>query len=163
MLAMYRLGAIYLDGLGTQESCHLGVGFFKNMAEKGDWDVSYHREARVMYDAGDLEGAFISYALSAEMGVEESQINTAWIIDSGEWDPTGVIGSGVDVWRIALTFWNRAANQGNVDARVKMGDYHFAGLGMENNTSVDEEAEEMQVPTVCIVFILTPRIILDYL
>jgi TPR repeat protein len=106
---MYRLGTIYHEGLGTQASCHLGVGFFKNMVEKGDWDVSYHREAKVMYEDGDLEGAFISFALSAEMGIEESQINTAWIVDDGAWDPLGVIGSGVDAWRIALTFWNRAA------------------------------------------------------
>jgi TPR repeat protein len=28
-----------------------------------------------------------------------------------------------------LVYWNRAANQGNVDARVKVGDYYYYGLG----------------------------------
>jgi hypothetical protein len=46
--------------------------------------VSYHRVAKVMYEDGDLKGAFISFALSAEMGIEESQINTACIIDDVE-------------------------------------------------------------------------------
>jgi SEL1 protein len=147
VLALYRLGIIYSEGLDTTivASCEFGVSFWKNMAEKADWDVGYHREAQEMWEEGDIEGAFLGYALSAEMGVEESQINCAWIVDEG-WEGKGVLGETVDSWRVALTFWNRAANQGNVDARVKMGDYHFEGLGMENDTGVEGESEN-PVPT----------------
>ncbi len=33
----------------------------------------------------------------------------------------------------ALVQWNRAANQGVVDARVKVGDYHYYGLGTRSD------------------------------
>ena len=36
---------------------------------------------------------------------------------------------------LALIYWARSANQGNVDARVKMGDYYFKGFG----TDIDYE------------------------
>jgi hypothetical protein len=39
-----------------------------------------------------------------------------------------------DLYEVALNLWNRAAIQGNVDARVKMGDYHFYGLGLPTLT-----------------------------
>lgn len=40
------------------------------------------------------------------------------------------------VWdELALIYWTRAANQHNVDARIKMGDYYYRGLG----TPVDHE------------------------
>jgi len=32
---------------------------------------------------------------------------------------------------MALVYWTRSANQGDVDARVKMGDYYFNGIGTE--------------------------------
>ena len=31
-----------------------------------------------------------------------------------------------------MNLWSKAANQGNVDARVKMGDYYYYGLGLDN-------------------------------
>lgn len=32
---------------------------------------------------------------------------------------------------MALVYWTRSANQGDVDARVKMGDYYYKGIGTE--------------------------------
>lgn len=46
-----------------------------------------------------------------------------------------------DLYEVALNMWNRAAIQGNVDARVKMGDYHFYGLGLPaQGTSSDKHS-----------------------
>lgn len=45
---------------------------------------------------------------------------------------TSLFEPGRDPWALALVYWNRAANQGNVDARVKVGDYYYYGLGYEN-------------------------------
>ena len=33
--------------------------------------------------------------------------------------------------RLALAYWTRSAAQDNVDALVKMGDYYYAGLGVD--------------------------------
>lgn len=33
--------------------------------------------------------------------------------------------------QLALIYWTRSANQGNIDARVKVGDYYFKGLGTD--------------------------------
>src|SRR4051812_31680965 len=38
------------------------------------------------------------------------------------------------IWdEVALIYWTRAANQHNVDARIKMGDYYYRGLGTPVN------------------------------
>lgn len=34
---------------------------------------------------------------------------------------------------MALIYWTRSANQGDVDARVKMGDYYYMGIGTEQD------------------------------
>lgn len=39
---------------------------------------------------------------------------------NGSWDP----------YEVALPLWIRAANQGHIDARVKVGDYFYFGLGL---------------------------------
>lgn len=40
-----------------------------------------------------------------------------------------------DVPELAYPLWSRAANQGNVDARVKVGDYFYQGrLELQNKT-----------------------------
>jgi SEL1 protein len=46
--------------------------------------------------------------------------------------------------RVALTYWTRSAAQRNVDALVKVGDYHYYGIGMEvdpaNETTADRQS-----------------------
>lgn len=41
------------------------------------------------------------------------------------------LGTPSRLLEMALVYWTRSANQGDVDARVKMGDYYFAGIGAE--------------------------------
>jgi SEL1 protein len=43
--------------------------------------------------------------------------------------------------RVALTYWTRSAAQRNVDAMVKIGDYHYYGIGLEG----EESREDVQV------------------
>ncbi|KAJ3349475.1 ERAD-associated protein [Entophlyctis luteolus] len=118
----------------------------------------------------DMDSAFILYLFAAERGVEVAQTNGAWLIDNGhigESDSeiisnaqrSNVDGSktqdekhdrtaggalhlhSTDVYEVALVLWNRAANQGNVDARVKMGDYHYYGLGLRGFETADSNEE----------------------
>ncbi|KAI8620975.1 hypothetical protein BC830DRAFT_1096570 [Chytriomyces sp. MP71] len=117
----------------------------------------------------EMDSAFLLYLFAAERGHEVAQTNAAWMIDAGlvgvgaamrlqnvtvhtaeggvqvipdASDP--VVGGeleihGQDMYEVALISWNRAANQGNVDARVKMGDYHYYGLGLKAFEALDED------------------------
>ncbi|KAJ3164678.1 ERAD-associated protein [Geranomyces variabilis] len=137
IVASYHLGNMYLSGAGMgSPNCHFAVTLFKSVAEKGDWQAPVVHAAQDLMRAGDVEGAFLHYLLAAEQGYEVAQTNAAWMLDRGIYKirksnllDRSQHSSGDDQHETALYLWNRAANQGNVDARVKMGDYHFYGLG----------------------------------
>jgi hypothetical protein len=48
--------------------------------------------------------------------------------------------------RVALTYWTRSAAQRNVDALVKIGDYHYYGIGQgaPGEESVQERSARME-------------------
>ena len=74
-----------------------------------------------------MESAFLRYIIASELGYEVAQSNIAWMLDTGRYE----YGSRNDSLKFATIYWNRAANQGSVDARVKMGDYYYYGLGVD--------------------------------
>ncbi|KAJ3178057.1 ERAD-associated protein [Geranomyces variabilis] len=143
IVASYHLGNMYLSGAGMgSPNCHFAVTLFKSVAEKGDWHAPVVHAAQDLMRAGDVEGAFLHYLLAAEQGYEVAQTNAAWMLDRGIYKlrksnllDRSQHSSGDDQHETALYLWNRAANQGNVDARVKMGDYHFYGLGTGSGTT----------------------------
>ncbi|KAI9005615.1 hypothetical protein DFJ74DRAFT_596136, partial [Hyaloraphidium curvatum] len=143
LLAMFRLGDMYLEGQGTQSNCMVAAAFFKSVSERGDWHDPLMEDALDAYYDEDMETAFLDYSLSAERGYEVAQSNAAWMVDQGLY-PAGnsaVFGPDRDPWALALVYWNRAANQGNVDARVKVGDYYYYGLGHEAVQSTEKQQE----------------------
>jgi SEL1 protein len=105
---------------------------FKLVVEKGDWHDSTIRDAQRAFYAGDMETAFLSYLFAAEKGIELAQENAAWLVDKQFYEATAALfPAGHDLFETALTLWNRAALQGNVDAKVKVGDYFYYGMGMK--------------------------------
>ena len=42
---------------------------------------------------------------------------------------------------VALTYWTRSAAQRNVDAMVKIGDYHYYGIGLEGEEDAQSRYE----------------------
>ncbi|CAJ0826559.1 9200_t:CDS:10 [Entrophospora sp. SA101] len=127
LLAVYYLAELSTNGFGTNPSCSTAVTLYKKVVENGDWLYSTFPEAYKAYLSGDKESAFIHYLLASERGYEIAQSNSMWWylpqINSKINDPVQE--------RLALIYWTRSANQGNIDARVKMGDYYFKGLGTE--------------------------------
>ncbi|CAG8490048.1 1561_t:CDS:10 [Dentiscutata heterogama] len=108
--------------------------FYKNVAERGDWLHSPFPDAYSAYSSGNREDALINYLIAAERGYEVGQANVAWLLDKDKswWHlPHLVPKPDPSRDRLALLYWTRSANQGNVDARVKMGDYYFKGFGTE--------------------------------
>ncbi|KAF9167603.1 ERAD-associated protein [Actinomortierella ambigua] len=153
--AYYYLGDMYQHGIGGHADCELATKYFKFVTERGDWDDELLPGAFEDYQNGDIESAAIGYLLAAERGIEVGQSNFAWIIDrelptsyylsllaSQSASQTAAklalaesslarLGSPARLLEMALVFWARSANQGDVDARIKMGDYYFVGIGTE--------------------------------
>ncbi|KNC98906.1 ubiquitin ligase complex subunit HRD3 [Spizellomyces punctatus DAOM BR117] len=145
IVALYNLANMYTEGLGVAlPNCDVGVRLYKSVAEKGDWHDPIVHQAQADLNAGDMEGAFLRYLFAAERGYEIAQTNAAWMLDRGMYSPSHsrIYREKQDPYKTALYLWNRAANQGNVNARVKMGDYYYYGLG----TTPDPANEESEAP-----------------
>lgn len=131
VLALYHLGQMHAQGLGVLRSCTTAVELFKNVCERGEWG-SRLMLAHAAWRARDSDTALMQYLALAERGYEVAQSNAAYLLDNGE---VGMWGSEERQAR-ALQLWGRAAAQGCSAARVKLGDYHYYGMG----TPVDLEA-----------------------
>lgn len=130
VLAFYNLAQMHATGTGMMRSCPTAVELFKNVAERGKWGEKL-MEAHIHYREGRLDEAFVTYTLLAEMGYEVAQSNAAFLLDKGDVS----LFVEQDVFVRALMYWRRAASQGYSAAQVKLGDYHYYGLG----TPVDYE------------------------
>ncbi|KAK5799663.1 hypothetical protein F5H01DRAFT_356623 [Linnemannia elongata] len=152
--AVYYLGKMYYEGLGMSKQCEIASRYFKYVAERGDWGDTLFSDSYDAYQAGDVEYAAIGYLQAAERGYEVGQSNFAWILDrelptthyltmltSPKRSPlmamaeTALVSlaSPQRLLEMALVYWTRSANQGDVDARVKMGDYYYMGIGTEKD------------------------------
>ncbi|KAF9804456.1 hypothetical protein SFRURICE_000438, partial [Spodoptera frugiperda] len=79
--------------------------------------------------ARDSDSALLQYLALAERGLEIAQTNAAFLLDNGEVR----LFSESERWARALQLWSRAASQGSGAARVKLGDYHYYGLGTQQD------------------------------
>ncbi|XP_072929687.1 protein sel-1 homolog 1 isoform X2 [Epargyreus clarus] len=131
VLALYHLAQMNAEGLGVLRSCTTAVELYKNVCERGGW-ASRLMAAHASWRAREPLSALLQYLALAERGVELAQSNAAYLLDAGEVQ----IFSEPERWARALQLWSRAAAQGYAPARVKLGDYHYYGLG----TPVDLEA-----------------------
>ncbi|KAF9166621.1 ERAD-associated protein [Mortierella sp. AD011] len=150
--AVYHLGEMYFYGYGVSKKCDEAARYFKYVAERGDWGDTLFPDSYDAYQAGDLEYAAIGYLQAAERGFEVGQSNFAYILDrelptshylASLTSPSRTalvaisdsalvsLGTPSRLLEMALVYWTRSANLGDVDARVKMGDYYFAGIGTE--------------------------------
>lgn len=132
VLAFYNLAQMHAVGLGMMRSCPTAVELFKNVAERGKWSERL-MQAHQDYKSYRFDDAFMQYAFTAELGYEVAQSNAAFILDRGE---TTLFKDRYEDLVRALQYWGRAAAQGYSAAQVKLGDYHYYGLG----TSVDYES-----------------------
>ncbi|XP_049878129.1 protein sel-1 homolog 1 isoform X2 [Pectinophora gossypiella] len=124
VLALYHLAQMHAQGLGVLRSCTTAVELFKNVCERGEWS-SRLMLSHAAWRARDSDSALLQYLALAERGYEVAQSNAAFLLDNGE---VRLFGEA-ERYRRALQLWARAAAQGCGAARVKLGDYHYYGLG----------------------------------
>ncbi|KAJ1928163.1 ERAD-associated protein [Tieghemiomyces parasiticus] len=137
-LGMYHLAQLYRSGRGTPASCENAVPLFKKVAEQANWlytPLVPSRHAQTQpFDPNDLTNSLVRYALAAEMGYEVAQANLAWLLElTGSTPESHALVLNRLAPQLALSSWTRAANQGNVDGLIKVGDYYFDGRGVPRN------------------------------
>ncbi|KZO97204.1 HCP-like protein [Calocera viscosa TUFC12733] len=121
-------------GTTSSGSCAVALSWFKIVAERGAWKNDWMGEAEKRWNTGhdqDKKVAMLYWAIAAESGHEIAQNNIAYLLDKGESVLLGEdYGMTSDSARSALLYWTRSAAQNNIDALVKVGDYHYNGLGI---------------------------------
>ena len=100
------------------------------------WSVCLLSQTRALllqaYEAfmdGDYEPALLHYLQSAEMGSELGQSNAAWMLTHGY----GY--EGPHAAQLAITLYQRAAEQGNHEALLQVGDSYYFGQGVPRDWS----------------------------
>ncbi|KAG7380357.1 Protein sel-1 1 [Phytophthora pseudosyringae] len=138
-ISSHKLGHMSLHGIGTTRSCKNAVESFKMVAERGEWDRVLTK-AYKDFKRQDYEAAFMKYAVMAQQGYEVAQHNAAYLLDYDFLTPSAfspmlsLTPSGMEleedaVASTAVMLYRLAAQQGNVDANLKIGDYYYYGKG----------------------------------
>ncbi|KRX65203.1 Protein sel-1 -like protein 1 [Trichinella sp. T9] len=113
VVAYYNLGQMHAMGLGVARSCSTAVEFYKNVAERGVWSTML-MDAYLAYQNGLYDQSVVQYLFMAELGqliyLSKNSINQR-----------------------AFLLWKHSAEQGNGFSRVRVGDYHYYGIGTPVN------------------------------
>ncbi|KAG0941832.1 hypothetical protein G6F61_007980 [Rhizopus arrhizus] len=140
LLAYWYLGQLNDQGYIPTRSCRVSVHYYKAISEAGDWLYPTVEQAYSAYKHGDEESALLYYRMAAERGYEIAQSNVAYLLDPDKrlWDFMPLLTKekkvrDEDAEKNAFLYWSRSAHQNNVDARVKMCDYYYKGIGTKVN------------------------------
>lgn len=116
-------------GMGMQRHCHLALHYYKVLSERNDWFDDSHNDAFDSLVDGYVDHAFLKFLIAAERGYEVAQTSVAWLLDQQLYRTLESPLTSEDAYSFALVYWNRAALQGKADAKNKVGDYWFYGIG----------------------------------
>jgi SEL1 protein len=139
--AYYYLARIHARSLATLPpamqpgACSMATSFFKVAAERGAWGDNLSAAGDAAWAHGAQASALLLWALASERGLEPAQNNVAYVLDP---DRSMLLRghapahtSDAAAARRALAHWTRSAAQNNVDALVKVADYHYHGVGVD--------------------------------
>ena len=127
LLGQYYLGLMNVHGIGTPGNykfCQQGTMLLKAVAEKGR-EAQIVEKAHEAFVGGHANHALIKYLFAAEWGFDVAQVNAAYLLERTPFEH-----NTTDLERSALINWKRAAQQGSVDAKVRVGDYYYYGQGL---------------------------------
>lgn len=171
LLAMHKLAQMNLHGIGTAKTCDGAVQLFKYIAERSKPAIELISAAKSAHRDRDPETALHLYLVAAELGCEIAQNNAAWLLDNGfslnlaepkegeeEEAPgmimqvlEGVFGPSIHSLgqvtgsKDALRLFILSAEQGNNEARVKIGDYYYYAVGGVDAPDYQQAAHHYRV------------------
>jgi len=151
ILALHKVAHMTLHGIGTMRSCKTAVQYFKTVAERATFATELHNtfsDVFAGFKSAALEITLEQYLRLAEMGFEAGETNAARVMDEitsksySEEERNTLLGSlhyVLDLFGLshpplqgsadAMRLYERAAEQGNSKARVRVGDYFYYGQG----------------------------------
>lgn len=121
--ALHKVGLMYAHGIGVQQHCPSAVKFLRQVSEQSPAIGQRIRKAHKSYREGTIDLALWNYLVAAEAGVELAQSNAAWLMERGHC-------LGLDQLSCAyasVRMWKAASKQGNSDANIRVGDFHYYG------------------------------------
>ena len=113
----------------SMKKCESVASLFKSVAESDPNDgLSLMRDAHEHYVSDNLVSAVSLYTRAAEQGYVEAQMNAAWLLQriSAE---TLDLEKRHEAQNKARVLFSRAASQGNVMAKLRLGDWYYYDLG----------------------------------
>ena len=128
--AQHRLAMIYSRGIYGQDGhvikqpdCREALKFFKDFVSIGSPISQRLRIAYKQYISRDFESSLRNYLTAAEMGSMNAQVNAAFLLEQGYC--LGMNRS--ECLRASVRMWRAAAQQGDEEASLRVGDFYFYG------------------------------------
>jgi TPR repeat protein len=75
----YYLAILYYFGKGTARSCEKAIECLERVGKNGPL-ASLLNSAHSFYKQGDMEGAYLAYALASMLGFETGSLNAAYMV-----------------------------------------------------------------------------------
>ncbi|KAL3913630.1 MAG: hypothetical protein SGILL_006412 [Bacillariaceae sp.] len=132
--AKHRLGMIYAEGVRLQTSmmkyesikkdCKKARAMFQWVVEGASPSRAKRlKKAYKEYIAGNLEVSLRNYLAAAETGSNTAQVNAAFLLEQGV-----CLGlSPSDCAKASVRLWKAAAERGNAEACLRVGDFYYYG------------------------------------
>mmetsp|Transcript_24909 Transcript_24909/g.36550 ORF Transcript_24909/g.36550 Transcript_24909/m.36550 type:complete len:1176 (-) Transcript_24909:62-3589(-) len=121
--SIHRAGIMYARGIGTSKNCPAAVQYLRQVSESSPSITKRIRSAYRYYKNGNIDLSLRNYIAAAEAGVELAQSNAAWLLERGYClglDKQGCVNA-------SLRMWKAASRQGNAEASLRVGDFHYYG------------------------------------
>eukprot|EP00938_MAST-03A_sp_MAST-3A-sp1_P006573 g6573.t1 len=116
-------------GSQSMKKCESVASLFKSVAESDPNDgLSLMRDAHEHYTSDNLVSAVSLYTRAAEQGYVEAQMNAAWLLQRISTE-TLDLEKRHEAQNKARVLFSRAASQGNVMAKLRLGDWYYYDLG----------------------------------
>mmetsp|Transcript_11182 Transcript_11182/g.16418 ORF Transcript_11182/g.16418 Transcript_11182/m.16418 type:complete len:791 (-) Transcript_11182:107-2479(-) len=128
--ARHRLAMMYAEGVRIEGSvfvnrdCKKAYQHYRWIVDNASPQLSERtRTAYKQYSSGDFEGALVNYLMAAETGHKTSQVNAAFLLDRG----VCLHLSEQQCRNASLRLWKAAAQAGDAEAALRVGDFYFFG------------------------------------
>lgn len=128
--ARHRLAMIYQEGVKVgsttyiHKDCKKATSMYKWVIHNGSPQLGERsRGAYKQYTTGDYEGALVNYMMAAETGHAQSQVNAAFLLERG----VCLHLSEQQCRAASLRLWKAAAQAGDVEAALRVGDFYYYG------------------------------------
>ena len=137
--ANFRLGLLYAHGVtipkpgssGNEKlrvipkDCEKATKHFRWVVDHASPDRARRmRHAYKQYVAGDKGNSLRNYLAAAATGSETAQINAAFLLERGECPG---LSNSVDCAKAAVRLWKAAAERGQPEASLRVGDFYYYG------------------------------------